>query len=70
MAGVNEKAETFACSHTVLACGLAVLEMQHLDHSLHIIYSTSEYMHVMGVVLKLPRQQRFVAVFEVKASLT
>ena len=53
MAGVNEKAETFTYSHTVLACGLAVLEMQHLHHSFHI-YSTSEYVYIMGVVLKLP----------------
>ena len=51
-----------------LACAPAVLEMQHLHHSFHF-YSTSEYVHVVGVFLKLPRQQSLAAVFEVKASL-
>ena len=41
-AGVNEMAETFTCSLTVLACTLrwAVLEMltwQHMDHSSHLL---------------------------------
>ena len=63
MAGVNETAETFACSLTVLACGPALLEMQRPHHSSHC-YSASEYVHVIGVVLKLPRQQTFVAFVE------